>query len=136
MEESIRAAFDLKKKDPKGYSPLTLAYVGDSVYELVIRTRIVENAARSLKSMNAEDASLARATTQAGMLAAIEPLLTDEEAEICRRGRNASPESRAKHASMAEYRMATGFEALIGYLYLSGEEERLLELIKAGWSNI
>ena len=136
MEESIRAAFDLKERDPKGYNPLTLAYVGDSVYELVIRTKIVETAPRSLKSMNAEDASLARAVTQAAMLEALTDSLTDEEAEIARRGRNASPESRAKHASMQEYRMATGLEALIGYLYLKGDTDRLLELIRQGWENI
>ena len=136
MEESIRAAFDLKERDPKGYNPLTLAYVGDSVYELVIRTKIVETAPRSLKSMNAEDASLARAVTQAAMLEALEQSLTDEEAEIARRGRNASPESRAKHASMQEYRMATGFEALIGYLYLKGDTDRLLELIRQGWESL
>ena len=136
MEESIRAAFDLKERDPKGYNPLTLAYVGDSVYELVIRTKIVETAPRSLKSMNAEDASLARAVTQAAMLEALTDSLTDEEAEIARRGRNASPESRAKHASMQEYRMATGLEALIGYLYLKGDTDRLLELIRQGWEKI
>ena len=136
MEESIRSAFGLKYKEPRSYSPLTLAYVGDSVYELIIRTYIVEHAARSLKSMNIEDAALARAVTQARVASAIEPLLSEEEAEIYRRGRNASPESRAKHASMQEYRMATGLEALTGYLYLSGRTERLTELIKTGWESL
>ena len=132
MEESIRTCFGLDCKDVRSYSPLTLAYIGDGVYELVIRTVVVVKGNRPPKQLHRTSSELVKAQTQAQMIEILKPILTEEEAAVYRRGRNANPSSMAKHASMNEYRKATGFEALMGYLYLSGQEERICELVKLG----
>ena len=124
MAESLRELkelFDLKDADLRTYSPLTLAYIGDGVYELVIRTILVKKAN-----------CLVKASEQSGMMEILEPLLTEEEKSVYRRGRNAHSATMAKHATMADYRRATGFEALMGYLYLKEDFSRILELVHAG----
>lgn len=136
MEESIRSKFGLKGKAAQFYSPLTLAYIGDSVYELVLRTVVVGGGERSPKELHRAGAELAKAQTQARMITALQPHLTEGERAIYKRGRNAHPATTAKHAATGDYRRATGFEALMGYLYLSGQEERLIELIQIGWEEI
>ncbi len=114
------------------YSPLVLAFAGDAVYELLIRTMLVRKGNARLNDLNRRKTAFAKASAQSRMMTAIEPLLTEREADIYRRGRNASPASSAKNASQTDYRRATGFEALIGYLYLMGEKDRILELVDAG----
>ena len=109
-----------------------LAYLGDAVYELAIRTLVVNEGNRQVNKMHKESASLVKAGTQMEFLLAIEDELTEEEKSVYRRGRNAKSVTMAKHATMKEYRMATGFEALIGYLYLQGRLERLAELLGLG----
>ncbi len=136
MEESIRELFQLGERDIRSYSPLTLAYLGDSVYELILRTVIVEQGNRPPKELHKAGSHLAKAKTQAMMMETIRPLLTEEEQTVYRRGRNANTATMAKHASMQEYRKATGLEALMAYLYLQGRIERLLELIRVGWENV
>ena len=136
MEESIREGFGLNERAAKSYSPLTLAYIGDSVYELVLRTVVVEGGDRPPKELHRAGAALAKAQTQARMITALQPILTEEERAVYKRGRNAHPATTAKHASTGDYRRATGFEALMGYLYLSGQEERLIELIRIGWEDV
>lgn len=139
MEKGIREAFGLSGREVKTYSPLTLAYLGDCVYELVLRTVISEKSEASSKHHTSEGARLAKAPSQAALIKALlgEPdqpgLLTEEEYAIFKRGRNASPSHTAKNATTSEYRLATGFEALIGWLYLGGENERIYELIRTGW---
>lgn len=132
FKEYIKEKFRLKEQDAKGYSPLVLAYMGDCVYELFIRTKVVNAGNMQVSKMHKESAALVKASAQAEMITVIMELLTEEERQIYKRGRNAKSVTMAKNATMTEYRMATGFEALIGYLYLSGQEERMVELICAG----
>lgn len=133
MEESIRRAFSLAGQRPELLAPHSLAYLGDAVYELLIRTVIVEKGDTSAKKMNRQATGFARASAQAKLIRALKDELTEEETAVFRRGRNTNPGMRAKHATMSEYRLATGFEALVGYLYLKGETDRLLSLIRTGW---
>ena len=125
MEESlslssrIRELFGLKEVDMKAYSPLTLAYIGDAAYELVIRTMVVEKGNRQASQLHRLTTSYVKAQAQAAMIEALEPELTEEELAIYKRGRNAKSYTSAKNASILDYRKATGLEALIGYLYLS-----------------
>ncbi len=114
------------------YSPLVLAYLGDAVYELMIRTRVVSGGNAPVKSLHKTSSGLVKAETQARLIAAIEPELTETERAVYKRGRNAKAASVAKHATVRDYRVATGFEALAGYLYLSGQYERLTELVDLG----
>ena len=133
MEESIKAErMNLAETEPAMYSPLVLAYLGDAVYELMIRSKVVRQGNTQVNKMHKKSASLVKAQTQASMIRLLEPDLTKEELAIFKRGRNAKSVTLAKHATMAEYRMATGMEALVGYLYLSEQFERLSELISLG----
>lgn len=139
MEESINTfsgsldeRFRLEDRDWKQYSPLTLAYVGDAVYDLVVRTIYVKGANCQPQKIHQKVTALVNAKAQARMIHALLPELTLEEASIFRRGKNAKPYTKAKHASMREYLDATGFEALIGYLYLKREFVRMNLLIYRG----
>lgn len=137
MEKSISAEgisrlFDLTGGDLRTYSPLTLAYIGDAVYELVIRTMIVEEGNAPVNKLHKRSSALVKAAAQAQLIHAIEPFLNEEELGIYKRGRNAKSYTTAKNASVIDYRTATGFEALMGWLYLKGDHERMLELIHSG----
>lgn len=128
----IREEFDLGDVDIRTYSPLVLAYIGDGIYELVIRSLLVGRGNTQAAKLHREASSLVNAGAQAVMLERIKEHLTEEELQIFRRGRNAHSPTMAKHASVSEYRRATGFEALMGYLYLGGQMERLLKLVRLG----
>ncbi len=130
--EEICAAFSLKGADLRTYSPLTLAFIGDAVYELVIRSLLVGNGNGKTSRLHAHASHLERAEAQAQMIDAILPELTEEEQDQYRRGRNAKPPTMPKNASAEDYHRATGFEALMGSLYLSGRTQRMLALIGAG----
>lgn len=140
MEESIKTDFvtfakntlELKNVDIRTYSPLTLAFIGDSVYELVIRTMVVCEGNNKPDNLHRKKSKMVRASFQAAVLMAIEEELTEEEEAIYKRGRNAKSVSVAKNATVTDYRMATGLEALIGYLYLTEQFERILVLVKLG----
>ena len=135
METSIsymKELFHLKDQDIRSSSPLTLAYIGDGVYELVIRTILVKKGNCPVNRMHKKASSLVKASAQSAIMEKIEDQLTEEEHAVYRRGRNAHSPTMAKHATMADYRRATGFEALIGYLYLSEEYTRMLDLIRMG----
>ena len=121
-----------EQKDLRTYSPLTLAYLGDAVYELVVRTALVERGNCPVNRLNKMASDLVKASAQSQMAARIEPVLTEEEAAVYRRGRNAHSPTMAKHASMGDYRRATGVEALVGYMYLKGDMARVLELMYKG----
>ena len=128
----MKELFHLKDQDIRSYSPLTLAYIGDGVYELVIRTILVKKGNCPVNRMHKKASSLVKASAQSAIMEKIEDQLTEEEHAVYRRGRNAHSPTMAKHATMADYRRATGFEALIGYLYLSEEYTRMLDLIRTG----
>lgn len=113
---------------PRQLSPLTLAFVGDAVYELLVREFLACEANRPVHELNRRSVELVRAGAQAQALKSITPLLSDEEEAVVRRGRNAHPNHSAKNASVTDYRLATGLEALFGYLYLSDRTERIREL--------
>ena len=134
MLESIKKDFQLKEQDVRTYSPLTLAYIGDGVYELVVRTVVVEQANRPSGELHKLSTRYVNAHAQAQMILALKDELTEEEEDIFRRGRNAKPYTTAKNASRADYHKATGFEAVMGYLYLTGQTERMLQLIRRGMS--
>lgn len=117
--------------DPKRLSPLTLAFVGDGVFDLFVREEIVCAANRPVKELNKLKVERVRCQAQAALYQRMEPLLTDEEAEIFRRGRNAHTSHTPKNASSSDYHTATGVEALFGYLYLAMRFDRIRELLSA-----
>lgn len=130
--EIIKQNMGLKEINIIDYSPLTLAYIGDGIYEIVIRTMIVDEANRQVNKIHKAASELVKAGTQAKLIHLLMDKLTEEEQTIYKRGRNAKAITRAKNASMSDYRTATGFEALMGWLYLTGQSERMMELIKIG----
>lgn len=142
MEESIKIpslmkeALQLEPVDVCSYSPLALAYMGDAVYEVLIRTRVINRGSMQVNKMHKKSASLVKAEAQARMIQELQEELTEEETAVYKRGRNAHSASSAKNASIRDYRMATGFEALVGYLYLTGQCERLLKLVHDGLERI
>lgn len=129
---SIREYFGAGTHDAKSQSALSLAYIGDCIYDLVVRTVLITHEGGKHGSLHNKATKLVNAEAQADLIDAIEPELTDEERAVYHRGRNANNTSRAKNASIVAYRKATGLEALIGYLYLEGRHTRLVELMKMG----
>lgn len=111
-------------------SPLTWAYVGDAVYELYIRTNLVNNTKLKPHKLHLESIKYVKAKAQAELLKKLEDILTDEEKDIVRRARNAENHHLPKNADPADYMYSTAFEGLIGYLYLSKKDERLAEILK------
>lgn len=136
MFEEMSKAFELKEVNVAEYSPLTLAYIGDCVYELIIRTNLVFQANAPVNKLNQKASRLAKAQTQAMMIEGIMDSLTPEEVAAYKRGRNANSYTKAKNATMGDYRKATGFEALIGYLYLQKQFERIMEIVRMGFGVI
>ena len=132
MEESLRKIFGLPEGSPKMLPTLSLAYVGDAFFDLVIRTVLCEESGGLNGALHRRALPYVSAVGQARMAEALRPQLTEEEEAVFRRGRNAKPEHGAKNASSREYHLATGLEALLGYLYLNGQTIRAAELIKAG----
>ena len=132
LEDSLDSVFGLSSKDWKLYSPLTLAYLGDAVYEMVIRTICVKRTNMQTQKLHRKVTCYVSAKAQAKMMDALIGELTEEEESIYRRGRNSKPYTKAKNASMEEYLKATGFEALVGYLYLQKEYERMNALSAHG----
>ena len=119
-------------KGTNEYSPLVLAYMGDAVYELYIRSLLVSGHNTQVNKLHKEATTFVKAKAQSEILEKIYPLLTEEEITIYKRGRNAHSYTSAKNASINDYRRATGFEALMGYLYISGNMDRINELLKKG----
>ncbi len=132
LPERIRGAFPGKSQDIRSYSPLTLAYVGDAIYELIIRTAVVERANRPANVLHHITVKYVSAIAQARIVTALQEHFTEEEQAVYRRGKNAKPHTTAKNASSGDYMKATGFEAVLGWLYLQGDMERILELVRRG----
>ena len=128
----LKELFHLEDQDLRSYSPLTLAYIGDGVYELIIRTILVKKGNCPVNRLHKKASSLVKAGPQSAIMEVIEEKLTPEELSVYRRGRNAHSPTMAKHATMADYRRATGFEALMGYLYLKEDYTRMLTLVRMG----
>ena len=128
----LKELFHLEDQDLRSYSPLTLAYIGDGVYELIIRTVLVKKGNCPVNRLHKKASSLVKAGAQSAIMEVIEEELTPEELSVYRRGRNAHSPTMAKHATMADYRRATGFEALMGYLYLKEDYTRMIELVRRG----
>ena len=132
LPDGIWESFGCTKQDIKSFSPLTLAYIGDCVYELVIRTVIVEKGNKQPEKLHREASGFSKAGTQCKIYEALREEVSAEEADILRRGKNAHFHTKAKNATVIEYRKATALEALLGYLYLTGRMERVLALLKLG----
>lgn len=134
MEESIKAAFGLEEQDYRSFSALTLAYIGDCIFDLVIRTVVIYKSKKQVNDLHKKATRFVKAETQAVMVQGLldNDMLTEEEKAVYKRGRNTKSHTSAKNASIGAYRKATGFEAVLGYLYVTGQRERVLELTKAG----
>ncbi len=126
----LREKLELPETDIRTYSPLTLAFIGDSIFDLVIRTCIVESGNAPVNKLHKCASRLVQATAQAELYHLIQEQLTEEESAVYKRGRNAKSFTSAKNASVVDYRIATGLEALMGYLYLTDRMDRLLDLVK------
>ena len=123
-------------KKPQLLAPLVLAYIGDSVYEVYVRSRIVsEHSDMPAGKLHKQSLKFVSAEAQSHSILTIEHMLREEELAIYKRGRNAKSATVPKNADVTQYRQATGFEALIGYLYLSHQNERLSEIMEAAYNN-
>ena len=132
----IKNILNLKDVDIKDYSPLSLAFIGDSFYELAIRSMVVSRGNCPVNKLNKRSSSLAMAKTQYEIVLSLDDFLSEEEHNVLKSGINSKPNSKAKNATLKEYRYATGFEALLGYLYLTNKSDRALEIIKEGINRI
>ena len=128
--------FQMEEVDIREYSPLTLAYIGDCVYDLVIKSLVINAGNKQVNKLHQETSRLVQASTQSLMMRTMQEHLTEEEHAVYKRGRNAKSVSPAKNQSITDYRRATGFEALLGYLYLKKDYQRLLDLVKIGLDSL
>jgi ribonuclease-3 family protein len=136
FDSYMQDLFQLEEVDIKEYSPLTLAYIGDGIYDLIIRTLVINKGNKQVQKLHLETSALVNAGTQSKMMRVLQEQLTEEEHAVYKRGRNAKSVSPAKNQSVTDYRRATGFEALLGYLYLKKEWQRILDLIKMGLDSL
>lgn len=136
FDSYMQEIFQMKEVDPGTYSPLTLAYIGDSIYDLVIKSLVVNEGNKQVQKLHKATSTLVQASAQSKMMRRMQEHLTEEEHAVFKRGRNAKSVSPAKNQSITDYRRATGFEALLGYLYLKKEWKRMLELVKIGLDSI
>ena len=132
----MQEMFQLKKVDIREYSPLTLAYIGDCIYDLIIKTLVVNKGNKPVQKLHKETSTYVQAKAQSKMMRMLQEELTEEEHSIYKRGRNAKSVSPAKNQSVTDYRRATGFEAVMGYLYLQNDYARMMELVKMGLESL
>ncbi len=137
MEESlnfsnIKRNLQIEDKDIRTFSPLSLAYIGDTIFDLLIRSVVLANGNTPVSKMHKACSEIVCATSQAAIIDAIFDELTEEEKEVVTRGRNAKSKTTAKNASVLNYRKATSLEALLGYLYMEEKVDRLYELTTLG----
>ena len=124
--------FGIEGKDIRTYSPLTLAYIGDAIFDVIIRSVLVNKGNTAVNNLHKRASSVVKAGTQAAFVKAIMDDLTEEEADYYRRGRNSKPHTKAKNATTMDYLDATGFEAVMGFLYLTDNMDRACELVNLG----
>ena len=122
----------LPEVDLREYSPLVLAYIGDDIFDLIVRTMLVRQKNCQVQKLHRQASLLVKASAQAAMIEKIMPLLTEEEIAVYRRGHNAKPHTKAKNATHSDYHTATGLEALMGYLYLKKDMTRIVDLMQVG----
>lgn len=132
----LKEAMNLPDNDIRTFSPLTLAYIGDGIYDLIIRTMVVKRGNAPVNKLHKVVSGMVKASAQMKIFHVIEECLSAEELTVYKRGRNAKSFTTAKNASMSDYRTATGFEALIGYLYLEDDMNRIMELINIGLEKV
>ncbi|MCM1183267.1 MAG: ribonuclease III [Roseburia sp.] len=130
MISQIHREFGACGVDIRTYSPLTLAYVGDAVFEIIVRTLVVEKGQRAANTLHKHTTQIVCAQTQARMAEALYDRMTEKEQDTYRRAKNTKLNSSAKNASLSDYRKATGFEAVCGYLFLTDDVPRILELVR------
>ena len=132
--DNIKEQFKLNNTELAKYSPLTLAFIGDCVFDLVVKSVVVLEGNCPANMLHRKSAHIVKAESQSRMTDYFieNELLSEAEKDVVRRGRNAKSYTTAKNASVSDYRKATGIEALIGYLYLDGRTDRIVELIKLG----
>lgn len=135
-QQYLAMKFHLPHHDLREYSPLTLAYIGDAVFEIVVRTVLVRRANCQVNKLHRMASSLVSAEHQSKMVTVLEHYFTEEEAHIYKRGRNAKAATKAKNASITDYRRATGLEAVTGYLYLKGDYERITDLVELALEHV
>lgn len=139
MEESVgslltgmRREFELGEQDISSYSPLVLAYIGDAVYEVVIRTMLIHQGNQQVQKLHKKATNYVKAAGQAAVTDSIFDMFTEQELAVFKRARNAKQHTTPKNGDIGDYHKATGFEAVVGYLYLTKQEDRMLKLIKLG----
>ncbi|MBU3875514.1 ribonuclease III [Faecalicatena sp. AGMB00832] len=136
FHDYIQEVLNLQEVDAASYSPLVLAYIGDCIYDLIIKTMIISRGNKQVHKLHEETSRFVQASTQSLMMRKMQEHLTEEEHAVYRRGRNAKSVSPAKNQSITDYRRATGFEALLGYLYLKKEYQRVMDLVKIGLDSL
>ena len=131
MEEglSLQKDFMSPHEVSSKYSPLSLAYIGDSVYDLEVKSYFVFRSNMQPEKYHKKVTTIVSANSQAEFIESFMDRLTEEEIAVYKRARNSSPHTKAKNASLDNYLKATGFEAVLGYLYMSGQHDRLSEII-------
>ena len=130
IAKEIREKLDIKETDINTYNPLTLAFIGDSVFETIVRTMVVSKGNKSVNALAKDKNKIVNAKTQSRIAEILTDEFTEEEADVFRRGKNAKTANHSKSADYSEYHRATGLEAVFGYLYLTGNIDRCVELIK------
>lgn len=126
----------INEENPSVYPALVLAYIGDAIYEVFTRKKLLsEHPDMPAHKIHVLNVGYVKAKAQSNAMRAIEPILSEKELGIYKRGRNAKSATVPKNADLTDYRRATGFEALVGYLHLAGEEERLNELMEIAFIN-
>ncbi|SFU79507.1 Mini-ribonuclease 3 [Butyrivibrio sp. M55] len=132
LNEYLNDKFGIEGKDIRTYSPLTLAYIGDAIFDVVVRSILVNKGNTAVNKLHKRASDIVKAGTQSAFIKALMDDLTEEEADIYRRGRNSKPHTKAKNATTMDYLDATGFEAVVGYLYLTDNMDRICELVQLG----
>lgn len=134
--DEIHQYFPQEERDIRSFSPLKLAYLGDAVFEIIIRTLIIEETEGPVKNLHKKTSDLVNAGSQSQLILSLLDDLTEDELRSYRHGRNAKTSSVAKHADIHDYRNATGLESLFGYLYLTGQISRAVELCRIGFDKL
>lgn len=132
LNSYLNGKFGIESKDIRTYSPLTLAYIGDAIFDVIIRSILVNKGNTAVNKLHQRASSIVKAKTQSDMIHSLMDDLTSDEVDIYKRGRNSKPHTKAKNASTIEYLDATGFEAVMGFLYLTDNMDRACELVKLG----
>jgi Uncharacterized protein conserved in bacteria len=136
LDTYMQEVFHMQEVNIQTYSPLALAYIGDGIYDLVIRSLVMNAGNKQVQKLHKETSALVQASAQSQMMREMQEHLSAEELAIYKRGRNAKSVSPAKNQSITDYRRATGFEALLGYLYLEKNWKRIIDLVKIGLDSL